>query len=162
MGTTLKLDLKRSEAGFSLVELMITISIIAVLIAASLFSYSNIQRRARDATRQSDLKIIQSALEQYKADQGFYPTSITYGTALTYGTGSTLRTYLNKIPQDIATTGYVYRALPSTPTQCQNSTVLCSNYCLFAKLENTTSTPSTPPTVCGSYPTNYNFFVTQP
>ena len=107
---------KGFQSGFSLVELMITISIIAVIVTASLFSYQGIQKKSRDATRQGDLKVIQSALEQYKADQGFYPTALAYGSPFLSTTGNpnalpsgaTARTYLNTTPQDKGTTAYSY------------------------------------------------------
>lgn len=63
----------KSAKGFTLVELLITISIIGILSAIGLVLYSTVLKQSRDSKRQSDLKSIQLALEQYSNDQGFYP-----------------------------------------------------------------------------------------
>ena len=51
--------------GFTLVELLVVISIIAILITIGLSSLSTAQKKERDAKRKSDIKEIQNALEQY-------------------------------------------------------------------------------------------------
>lgn len=64
----------KKRSGFTLMELLIVIAIIGVLASLAAVSYSSAQRRARDSQRQSDLKAIQNALEQYYADHdGNYP-----------------------------------------------------------------------------------------
>ena len=62
--------------GFTLLELLVVIGIIAILIAFTSASYSTAQRGGRDARRKSDLKAMQDALEQDYADSSFsYPTT---------------------------------------------------------------------------------------
>ena len=61
--------------GFTLVELLISISIIAILAVVLSISFSNAQRNARDQRRIEDLKAIQSAAEQYFLLKGSYPTA---------------------------------------------------------------------------------------
>ncbi len=51
--------------AFTLLELLVVISIIAILISMGIVSFSTAQQKARDAKRKSDLKEIQVALEQY-------------------------------------------------------------------------------------------------
>ncbi len=64
----------KKRSGFTLLELLIVVAIIGVLASLAAVSYSSAQRRARDSQRQSDLKAIQNALEQYYADHdGNYP-----------------------------------------------------------------------------------------
>lgn len=70
--SNLKFKISNYGKGFSLVELLIVISIIAVL-SALIFGSLYVIPRMRDAQRKSDLYKIQQALEQYKADQGLYP-----------------------------------------------------------------------------------------
>lgn len=140
------------KSGFTLVELLITISIIGVLSAIGLVVFSNVLKQGRDAKRQSDLRAIQSALEQYYADQGYYPkkSDITTDGVLSTGNLSTGgKIYLNTIPADPINRfdgnskpwyQYRYYAVPAVPTQCDNiSTNKCTGYCLLAFLENSSN-----------------------
>jgi prepilin-type N-terminal cleavage/methylation domain-containing protein len=55
---------KRSSAkGFTLIELMVAVSIIAILAVIGLTVYQGVQQRARDARRKSDMDSISKALE---------------------------------------------------------------------------------------------------
>ncbi|MBY0538812.1 type II secretion system GspH family protein [Patescibacteria group bacterium] len=60
----------RIERGFTLIELMVVISIIGLLSAGILSSLSTASQRSRDANRIADIKQIQNALELYAADNG--------------------------------------------------------------------------------------------
>ncbi len=161
---------ERSRSGFTLIELLITISIIAVLAAIGFVSYTTVLKSGRDSKRQSDLRSIQSALEQYHNDQGFYPTDPGMNilnadppVAFTSSTGNpsppaTVKIYLNSPPKDpLGSPRYCY--LPSPRTACDNSpTDRCTGYSLYAKLENG---PTSPTYTCGGA-TTYNFRVTPP
>ncbi len=158
--------MKYTSKGFSLIELLIVISIIAVLSTIAVASFGSLQKNSRDLKRQADLKLVQGALEQYYADQHYYPTatSVTFdGSSLT-GPGS--RVYLNKTPID-PTTGqtYVYQAKPGTCANTANTpSTYCLNYCLYAKLENSKNANGTPLTTsaCTPTPAGYNYLVTKP
>lgn len=54
---------KSSFIGFTMIELLIVITIIAVLSTIGLITYSGIQARARDAKRRSDINSIAQAWE---------------------------------------------------------------------------------------------------
>lgn len=125
-----------SKSGFTLVELLITLAIISILAAVGLVVYSNIMKQGNDSKRKSDLRSIQSALEQYYTDQFYYPESITFGSALKNPAAT--KTYLNVIPEDpTGTTEYAYTKLPST---CDNTAGKeCTSYCLYALLESTST-----------------------
>lgn len=137
----------RSLAGFTLIELLITITIIAVLAIIGIVAYSSFLKTARDNKRQSDLKIIQSALEDYHADRIYYPSSVTFGSPLAAGN----KTYLNKVPND-PTANPDYSYVPSG-TNCSATTPQnCTSYCLFAQMEAVTLTSDTG---CTSLPSGF-------
>ena len=59
---------KKFSLGFTLLELLVVISIIGILVAMAAVSYTTAQKKARDARRQSDLKSWAASLEQSYAD----------------------------------------------------------------------------------------------
>lgn len=175
MSTSNALSVNKSK-GFTLVELLVSITILAILAAIGLITYSMALRQGRDSKRQSDLKAIQSALEQYNSDQFFYPTSDLNNflddsppPSLTNCKGSpspctVSKTYLNSLPQDptdpTGSKRYRYDALPAA---CDNSTTAtrCTGYCLYAVLENLAS-PAPLPSGCVYPAGGYNFAVGLP
>lgn len=68
-----KQSFSTNKKGFTLIELMVAVSIVAILAAIGLTSYYNSQKAARDAKRISDIQEVQKALEQYYAINGGYP-----------------------------------------------------------------------------------------
>ncbi len=66
---------KIKNKGFTLIELLVVMAIIAVLTMLGVSNFRNVQRKARDAQRKSDLAQLQRALELYYNDYGVYPDS---------------------------------------------------------------------------------------
>ena len=64
-----------ARKGFTLIELMVVISIIAILATVGFVSFTNAQITGRDARRKQDLKGIQQALELYYQANNGYPGS---------------------------------------------------------------------------------------
>lgn len=67
--------MNKNTSGFTIVELLIVIVVIAILAAISIVAYTNIQQRARDAQREQDIAQIVKALELYYIEEGEYPDS---------------------------------------------------------------------------------------
>lgn len=124
--------------GFTLVELLIAVMIIAVLMTIAIPAYNKFNAKSRDTKRQSDIKVVQSALEQYKLDQGYYPNlpDLPWGGSLTSPTGN--KTYMGKLPKDPFDSQPTYPkySYKKKPDNCNNSTTFCSSYCLYLKLED--------------------------
>lgn len=59
-------------SGFTIVELLIVIVVIAILAAISIVAYNGIQGRARDSERKTELASLKKALHYYYADNGDY------------------------------------------------------------------------------------------
>jgi general secretion pathway protein G len=64
---------KNVTSGFTLIEILVVISIIAILTATAAVSYTNVQMKSRDGKRKSDIRAIQQALAVYYQDNGRYP-----------------------------------------------------------------------------------------
>lgn len=104
--------------GFTLIELMVSISIIAILTALATISFAGAQKKARDARRAQDMKIMQLAAEEYILHNGVYPgTTAVPWTAVG-------QNVLEAIPKD-PKTGSTY-----------NYNIGTTNYCICAGMEN--------------------------
>jgi general secretion pathway protein G len=77
--------------GFTLVELLVVLSIIALLLTLALPRYFTSLERAKEATLKHDLNTVREGLDKYFADNGKYPSSID---------DLVEHKYLNKYPLD--------------------------------------------------------------
>lgn len=71
---------KNLQKGFTIVELLIVIVVIGILAALVLNAFGNVQAKARDTQRQTDIRSLATALEVYYNDNGNYPATISLGT----------------------------------------------------------------------------------
>jgi len=102
----------KNKNGFTLVEILVVATIMVLLTAAGVISYSSFLKQSRDAKRKADLSQISVALEMYRSNNDTYPTTAGawYGACSTYGshpdTGLTgyipnlAPTYIQKLPHD--------------------------------------------------------------
>ena len=66
---------KSRQLGFTIVELLIVIVVIAILATISIVAYSGIQNRANDSAVQSNLRNIGMKISQYHAEFDSYPAN---------------------------------------------------------------------------------------
>lgn len=65
------------KKAFTIVELLVVISIISILLSIGIYSVTAARKRSRDTERKSDLQSIQVALESYKSNKKQYPNTQT-------------------------------------------------------------------------------------
>ncbi len=88
--------------GFTLVELIVTVTIIMLVTAAVAMSFTGTNNKARDGRRMTDIERIRTALELYRQQNGYYPLLDTGGTA------AVIPSYLQSWPSDPKFYRYVY------------------------------------------------------
>lgn len=64
--------------GFTLVELLVVVSIIAILAVIGIVVFTQVQKNARDARRQADIEAISTALETHYSNTACGAASDTY------------------------------------------------------------------------------------
>lgn len=132
--------------GFTLLEILVVITIIALISSIGYASYVNSLRKSRDGKRKTDIEQIRSALEIYKSDNGNYPAVAACDASFPAG-------YINPYPADPRSPTYRYCYKPvGAPAQ---------TYTLCSYLES--GGPGAPGCAagdCGSSACNYS--VTNP
>lgn len=141
--------------GFTLIEILVSVTIIAILTVIGVVSYTALTKRSRDAKRKSDLEQVRSALDMYRSDNGFYPpTSTTFDTLDTLS-NSLVPTYAPSIPTDPKSTStntipYYFEVIGTPPN--------FYSYCICAELESESGKNE-----CGVTPiSNCNYYLRNP
>lgn len=102
------------QAGFTLFELLISISIIGILIAVATSNFTSAQRKARDTKRVQDVGAVQKAAEQYYSVSNYvYPAN----TAVASWVPASGQSVLESFPMDpkgVGYTQYNYRTFPAS------------------------------------------------
>jgi general secretion pathway protein G len=79
------------EQGFTLLELLVVMTIIGILASIAIPALRDSPQRAREAALREDLFTLRSTIDQYHGDKGYYPPDLA--TLVTDG-------YLRSIPAD--------------------------------------------------------------
>ncbi len=117
--------MKNGKQGFTLIEILIVVAIIAILASVVLVGLGPTQQAGRDARRLSDIREVQNALELFYNKCGFYPGGAaasgpcsSFTAPTTWATLTTLLTTtaslgVSSIPSDPSsnrTYGYAYNS----------------------------------------------------
>lgn len=151
--------------GFSLIEMLVVIAIIAVILALALPNFLGARERARDAKRKSEMAQLKTALRLYYNDIGTYPASFMGGlgklnyiqgcgaggtgecpcsTSLDFASGASCdAVYMKKFPSELGSSMYYYLTAGG------------DDFCLKVTLENRSDSDLTASrarctTACGS------------
>jgi general secretion pathway protein G len=120
----------RNLNGFTLIEILVVATIISLLAAGGMVSYSSITKNSLNARRKTDLEYIRAAIEIYRTNVSGYPPTITFKCpfgSLTDGT---------KIPNDPKCQSGKSYSYTASPNPCDNSSTYCISYILTAILED--------------------------
>jgi len=104
----------KNKKGFTLVELLVVMTIIMVLTVVGMINYGNANKKSRDAKRKSDLESVRVALEMYRQDNGSYPADEDV----------LVDDYIKELPED-----------PQFPTKSYTYVISDYEYTLSADLE---------------------------
>lgn len=103
---------QRKQSGFTIIELLIVIVVIAILAAITLVTYNSIQARARDAARDTAMNSLEKLLEIYRTENGSYPIPsgcINTGCRITNLNSYLVPTITSSVPDDpLASSGIYY------------------------------------------------------
>jgi general secretion pathway protein G len=98
---------RRAQAGFTLIELMVVLALIAVLAGMGVVQYRNSVLRTKEAVLMEDLFRMRDAIDQYYADKAKYPANLE--TLVSEG-------YLRQLPKDpITNSTETWQMIPSEP-----------------------------------------------
>lgn len=147
----------KKQKGFTIVELLIVIIVIAILATLVIMTFSGIQQKGRDAQRRTDIGAIQAAVTAFYTEKGYYPTAADLNDA-TFRTNNTkgldpeaLRdpkqaaSDANIGTADATATSTTYGYVASGGASCTNTaasvdgTTTCSNFKITAHLESDNS-----------------------
>ena len=131
----------RGKGGFTLIELIVVMTVVAVLTTLAMVSFGGTNKRARDGRRVADLQKIAIALEMARQVGGTYPAT---------DSGLVTGGFLSVWPTDPKGYAYYYQRTPTNYT-----------YILRAYMEDLGSTNMAPIGNCEA-PGGCNYQLTNP
>lgn len=146
------ISLKKRDQGFTIVELLIVIVVIGILALLVITTYSGIQQKARNSKRQTDIQSIQTHLEAFFSQNGYYPSLTDMkGTAAGGWVETNLKGFDknalidpsapnndDQMVADPVAKHYAYHVTQSDgTTSCETDHTTCAKYTLTATYEGT-------------------------
>ena len=100
-------QIRVAQSGFTMIELLVVVSLIVILATMGMTQYRSSVVHAREATLKEDLFRFRDSIDQYFADKGQYPS--TLDALVSDG-------YLRKIPDDPFTkSNSTWQSIPAEP-----------------------------------------------
>jgi len=99
---------KTRQRGFTLIEILLVMTIIAILAAIVIPKMVGRSEQARQTAAHADLSSIKTALDAYEVDNGFYPKSLQDLIQQPNNARNWHGPYLETLPQDPWGNPYVY------------------------------------------------------
>lgn len=150
------ISLKKRNQGFTIVELLIVIVVIGILALLVITTYSGIQSKARNSQRQTDVASIQTQLEAFYSQNGYYPSLANLNSESWRQTNmkslddeSLIDPSNPTASKTLLATGsatskqYIYAVTNSAGTSCESDATTCAQYTLTAYYEGTVNGAST-------------------
>lgn len=69
-------SLKKKKKGFTLLELLVVLAILAILIAIAIPVYKGQKEKAAITAHNANVRVLETAVESYKQDHGEYPETV--------------------------------------------------------------------------------------
>lgn len=123
--------------GFTLVEVLVTVTIVAVLMAIGAVSFTSAGRSSRDSKRKTDMEAVRQALVLYRADNtAGYPAGA--GTNASY----------NSVTATLVNGGYLSSPVPQDPKGSGTNLYYyysnsATSFCVCAGVEGTGNSTAT-------------------
>lgn len=96
---------QKRQKGFTLIELIVVVTIIGILAGIAVVNVRNAQRKAEEAALRDDLHEMRKAIDDFYADKQRYPTDLN----------ELVPNYLRKIPNDPITKQPDWDAIQDQP-----------------------------------------------
>jgi general secretion pathway protein G len=111
----MKTRTKRKQQGFTLLEIMLVVSIIVIILGVAISKLGNTTAIAKTMRVQADIQAIKTQLQLYESMNGFYPTSEQGLQALVTQPSNDPRPtrwyqLFKELPTDPWGNGYIYRS----------------------------------------------------
>ncbi len=102
---------RRGQSGFTLIELMVVVTIIGILAATAMVAVRNYQRKATETALRDDLTQMRKAIDNFYADKQRYPSDLN----------ELVPNYIRKIPIDPITKQVDWQPVQDQPEEGSDS-----------------------------------------
>ena len=141
--------MKNKSEGFTVIELLIVLVVIGIIAAIVISTFSGIRAKERNSTRQTDIQAIQTNLEAYYSQNGYYPSLANLNSPnwraknmtklnpsnLLDPSASNKNTNVAVLVVKPAKDVYSYAVTNSDGNSCESDQTACAKYTLTATFE---------------------------